>query len=311
MNTDQLVQHIQQELDSVPPAHGSFDTVQTRGRRRRAIRRFGVAIAGAAGVIVAGIVSLSLLIPGLPRVEPPQAPGEPSEMLIDGEMRVLVTGPIGEVDSFDGTFTVYAGVAGPQASFDLEDLGVEQPFEEGVPTWDWSTSAGDVPLVYLGDVNGRSVFLHTNGTIGRLERILAWFRGETIGSHICLSYGVTDTIGGQGFCGGGWSGEDGHVVDGFLIKDGVGPAGDIVTWVGVPEGTAAVTLELSDGRRMWQRPVSDVAFFDLDGSYSGEMTLIALDTEGHILNQQERPILSPSQDLIEEEQRLPTPPAQP
>jgi hypothetical protein len=77
---------------------------------------------------------------------------------------------------------------------DIDIGGLEQPLVLAQPKWDESTWAGEVPLVYIGDRSGRSVFVHTNGTIGFLDRLLA---AGDIGDHFCMTIGdTTSPVGG-------------------------------------------------------------------------------------------------------------------
>lgn len=51
---------------------------------------------------------------------------------------------------------MYYGAAAPiDPDFEIE--GVEQPLERGEPRWDETSFPGEVTVVYVGDVNDRSV----------------------------------------------------------------------------------------------------------------------------------------------------------
>jgi hypothetical protein len=207
--------------------------------------------------------------------------------LIDGTVTLPIEGPIGTVETRTRTLTVYHGLAGPAPAFDPTGLGEEQPLALAQPHWDQS-DPGPVPVVYIGDVNGRSVFVHTNGGISWLDRAEAWLQNSEIGPHICLTVGDSETVGGGGFCGDPIQESVGMIVEGSLVKNGpAGPLGDFITWIDTPEGTSVVAMELEDGRRWWQRPMGETAFFDFQGIYSGRITMTALDAQGETLYQRE------------------------
>lgn len=198
------------------------------------------------------------------------------ELLIDGDVILSVEPDVDHVESFGGTLTVYHGAAAP-GTLGFEVAGVEQPLVQGKPNWDENNFAGDVPIVYVGDVNGRSVFVHTNGTIGWFERLEANLRGSQIGDHICMSVGSYDGVnGGVGFCGTGTS----H--SGRFIKN---VAGELqiswATWIDLPVDTTVALAQVDGQAVLWQRPRGNTVFFDLDDTQGDELRLVALDAEGN------------------------------
>lgn len=195
---------------------------------------------------------------------------------IDGEVFLPVETGAEYVATRSGTLAVYLG--SPAPPFDHPDPpGEEQPLVQARPDWDDATWAGNVPVVYVGDVNGRAVFVHTNGTIGWIEHVsAAWFSGSEFGDQICLSVGNYDSVGGGiGFCGGG------TVSGGRFVRNGVGDMDQAwVTWVDVPLGTSVVSVSMDGEVVAWQRPLGETVFFVLGPPPSQDVLLTALDQHG-------------------------------
>lgn len=282
MKIEAIVDHFDNEMASVPEASGSLATVHRRARRRRIVSGM---TSGATALLVI-LVVVSLLFPSLPRIARADGPDAPTRLLIDGDVEILVTdNPIAEVENVARSLTVYGGLEAPAADFDLAELGQEQPLVQEEPRWDPTTDPGDVPVVYVGDVAGRAVFLHTNGAISLFDRILHEIAdGQPFGPHLCLTVGDTSLTGGGGFCTGPGSTPEQRSTSGFLTQDGL-HVGDFVTWFGLPSGTAVVTLEFDTGDVLWQRPYGDTVLFDLGGVRPGPTKLIALSTEGEVLHE--------------------------
>ncbi len=201
------------------------------------------------------------------------------ELLIDGDVVLPVEGESGTIDTRAGTLYVLMGSPSPRPEFDLALDGMEQPLVAGIPSWDPAVSVGDVPVVYIGDVNGRSVLFHTNGTISVLDRLTASLTGDSIGVHICLTSGSYDSaIGGVGFCGGGTSSA------GLFVRNGPGPLDTgWATWIDVPAGTSIVTASVDGEGGLWQRPIAETVFFDLGELSAGQVTLTAISADGEVL----------------------------
>lgn len=198
------------------------------------------------------------------------------QLLIDGEVILPVEADVGRVDSFGGTVTVYHGAAAPEVPA-LDLAGTEQPLVQDQPKWDENNYAGDVPVVYVGDVNDRSVFVHTIGTIGWFERMQARLGGGEIGVHICMSAGSYEGVnGGVGFCG------DGAGLSGHFIKNGPGELETSwASWIDLPEGTSAVQAVVDGEPFLWQRPRGETVFFDLGETRGEELVLVAVDADGN------------------------------
>ncbi|MEX2423605.1 MAG: hypothetical protein WD990_06475, partial [Acidimicrobiia bacterium] len=187
MTDELLTRHFDDEMAAVPAASGSLHMVKRRVRRRRV--RHGLVSAGSTLVVV--LLAVSLMVPALPRIAAADGPDSPTRLLIDGNVEVLVTDePIARVETMSRTLEVYGGLAAPRADFDVTRLGIEQPLEQLRPMFDPTVDPEDVPVVYIGDVTGRSVFLHTNGWISWFDRL----RGA--GPHLCLTVGDSSTVGG-------------------------------------------------------------------------------------------------------------------
>lgn len=282
MSEDLLVRHLEDEMSAVPAAYGSLGKVRRKSHRRRLRRR--VVSTGTTFVVL--LAALSLVVPTLPRIASADGPGMPTRLLIDGDVEIPVTDePIAEVENSRRTLTVYGGLPAPEPDFDASDLGIEQPLIQNEPKWG-NSDPGDVPVVYVGDVDDRSVFLHTNGGISLIDRLLVWMQGSEIGPHLCVSMGDSETVGGGGFCTGPGDTPEGRSTSGAIrlnnVPAGEGLLGYYVTWFALPEGTAIVTLELDHGRRLWQKPYGEMAFFDV-GDYVGPTTLTAIDATGSVL----------------------------
>lgn len=282
MNIETLTQHFDDELDAVPAATGALTYVHRRVKRRRAARW----IASASMTMLVVLVVVSMLVPSLPRIAAADGPDTPTRLLIDGDVEVLITDePIGTVENVERTLTVYGGLKAPEADFDLSALGIEQALIQSEPAWDPTTDPGDVPVVYIGDVAGRSVFLHTNGAISVFDRILHEITdGQSFGPHLCMTVGDTADNGGAGFCTGPGSTQDERSTSGVLTADGE-HFGDFLTWFGLPANTAVVVLEHESGESLWQIPYGETVLFDLDGPRPGTFILKALDPSGEILHE--------------------------
>jgi len=290
MTEELLSRHFEDEMAAVPAAAGSLNLVKGKDRRRRV--RHGLVSVGTTMVVI--VVAVSLLVPTLPRIAAAEAPDVPTRLLIDGNVEVPVTDePIAKVETRSRTLTVYGGLAAPEANFDLTGLGVEQPLEQLEPSFDPSVDPEDVPVVYIGDVAGRSVFLHTNGWVNWLDRL----RGA--GPHLCMTVGDSSTLGGGGFCAGPGDSPEGLSTSGSLHADDEGFVGSYVTWFALPSGTAVVSLDLDDGRSFWQRPFGETVLFDV-GDYVGPVTLTAIGPEGEILYEVGFDVHEPGPDFGEE-----------
>lgn len=282
MIMETLSEHFEDEMASIPAASGSLQLVRRRARRRRVTR----AVASGATTLVVLVVVVSLLVPSLPRIATADGPGAPTRLLIDGDVEIPVTDePIASVENVARALTVYGGLPAPAAAFDLSSLGTEQELSQNDPAWDPTTDPGDVPVVYIGDVAGRSVFLHTNGAISTFDRVLhEIIDGQSFGPHLCISVGDTAVTGGGGFCTGPASIPEGRSTSGFLTVNGV-YIGDYVTWFGLPADTAVVVIEFEDGEALWQIPSGETVLFDLGGPRPGTTSLKAIDPDGQVLYQ--------------------------
>ncbi|MEX1005442.1 MAG: hypothetical protein WD156_08740 [Acidimicrobiia bacterium] len=272
--TDELLsRHFCDEMAAVPAASGSLHMVKRRIRRRRV--RHGLVSAGTTLVVV--LLAVSLMVPALPRIAAADGPDSPTRLLIDGNVEIPVTDePIAQVGTMFRILSVYGGHAAPRPNFELTGLGVEQRLEQREPLFDPTVDPGDVPVVYIGDVAGRSVFLHTNGSVNWFDRL----RGA--GPHLCLTVGNSSTLGGGGFCTSPADIPEGRSTSGRLHADDEGFVGSYVTWLALPGGTAVVSLDLDDGRSLWQRPFGATVLFDV-GDYVGPVTLTAIGSEGETL----------------------------
>lgn len=200
------------------------------------------------------------------------------EITIDGEVVLPVVGEPAEMEVRGEGLPLLFGAPAPRLDFDLDVGGVEQPLVVARPKWDQSTWAGNVPLVYIGDRSGRSIFVHTNGTIGFLDRLLA---GGNLGAHICMTIGdTTTTAGGAGFCSSAATATGGTLHDNTR---GVPVGSWWATWIDVPDGTALVTLSIGGEAAAWQRPAGQTAFFDLAMPPAGEIVMTAVGTGGEEL----------------------------
>lgn len=202
---------------------------------------------------------------------------EDGELLVDADVALPIASEWGRMKARSGAFTVLVGAEGPPPAFDVADLeGAEQPLLMGTPVWNPNLWAGDVPVVYVGDIDDRSVFVHTNGTISPIDRLTAAFEGSTIGPHICLTVGSYDAAtGGVGLCGGGTTS------GGPFIKNGPGELNaGWASWIDVPTGTSVVTATLEGTVVLWQRPIGETVFFDLGKIPEGPVTLTAISAAG-------------------------------
>lgn len=199
---------------------------------------------------------------------------EGGEFIIDGDVVVPVMADLGRPGG--APVRILAGAPAPSLKVALELSGAEQVLVQDTPRWDQATNPGNVTAVFVGSVNGRSVFLHTN-PIGLIERVQAQIEGATFGDHICMTIGDSNSsIGGSGFCSGAATSVGGRYHDNSA---GVS-FGSWVTWIDVPEGTAVVTLTV-DGREVaWQTPVADTVFFDIGEPPSQPVTLVAMGVDG-------------------------------
>lgn len=207
------------------------------------------------------------------------------EITIDGEVTLPVAGDPGGIEVRGSRLPLFAGAPAPQLEADIDIGGVEQPLVLAQPKWDQSAWAGEVPLVYIGDRSGRSVFVHTNGTIGFLDRLLA---AGDIGEHICMTIGdATAPVGGAGFCSSAAGSHGGTLHDNTA---GAPVEGWWVTWIDVPDGTAVVTLSVAGEAVAWQRPVAQTAFFDGMESPTGRVEMTAIGVGGEELATRTLPI---------------------
>lgn len=292
MNNETLARHFDDEMEAVPSASGSLSYVKRKVRRQR-VRR-GLVSIGTTLIVI--LIAVSVFIPALPRIAAAEGPDAPTRLLIDGDVEVPVTDePIAEVETISRTLTVYGGLAGPEPDFDTTGLGVEQPLEQSEPLFDPRIDPEDVPVVYIGDVAGRSVFLHTNGWISWFDRL----RG--VGPHLCITVGDSVTTGGGGFCTGPGDTPETRSTSNHLHVDGDGFVGSYVTWFALPSGTAVVVLDLDDGRSFWQRPFGESVLFDV-GDYAGPVTLTAKGSQGDDLYELNFEVHEPTDPTYGEDQ---------
>lgn len=267
---ERIVNEIRHEQHLVPPGRpGPMP-------HDRPIWRRSIAIAALLAVLVGAGLTLNRWTAGPDQVANSLERGE---ILIDGEVSLPVSGHWGTIDVRGRSLDVLTGAAGPAPDLELELAGEEQPFVSATPDWDPSIWAGDVPLVYMGDVNERPVFVHTNGTIGVFDRLSAALSGDQLGEHICMTVGsYDDPAGGVGFCG------SGTATAGPFIKNGVGPLGiGWATWIDLPEGTSVVTASIDGEISLWQRAAGETAFFDFGEIPEGQVTLTAISPNGEVL----------------------------
>ncbi len=275
MTSELLSRHLDDEMAAVPAASGSLKAVKRKVRHRRVQQ----SLISLGTTLVVVLVAVSLMVPALPRIAAAEGPETPTRLLIDGDVEVPITDdPIAEVETLSRTLTVYGGLPAPEASFDMMALGAEQRLEQVAPLFDPRVDPEDVPVVYIGDVGGRSVFLHTNGWVSWFDRL----RG--VGPHLCITVGDSSTTGGGGFCTGPGDTPEGRSTSGGLHVDGSegGFVGSYVTWFALPTGTTVVVLDLDDGRSFWQRPFGETVLFEV-GEYVGPVALRAFDTQGEAL----------------------------
>lgn len=207
------------------------------------------------------------------------------QIVIDGQVTLPIAGGLGTLDARGHRLEVVAGLPAPPLAMDLDLDGSEQPLVAAAPSWDQNAWAGDVTLVYIGDRSGRSIFVHTNGTIGFFDRL---FAAGDIGDHICMSIGDSNSpSGGAGFCSSAASSHGGRFHD-----NSAGAPVDAwwVTWIDVPSGTAIVTADVAGEPLAWQAPVGETAFFDLTEPPTGMVTLTAIGVDGTELGSQKVPV---------------------
>lgn len=277
---ERIVNELKAERDRVPVATpGPVPTPQSRWPRYLGVVAAVVLVVGL-GWVVSRVAQ---------RGDAVAAAVDAGELVIDGGVVVPILGELGSVGSSRGTLAVVAGGPAPGLEVDLDFDGVEQPLVQGSPRWDESSWPGDVPVVYIGSLNGRSVFVHTNGTIGLIERLRASLSGHPLGEHICMTIGDSHSdLGGAGFCG-----SPGPVSLGGRYHDNRqdgGPVGAWATWIDVPEGTALVTLTVDEESLVWQRPVADTSFFDIGRPPTEPVIMTAVGVDGSKLGSEVVPV---------------------
>lgn len=287
-NLEELQSQLLDELAAVPTASGSLNTVTRRGRKRKAVRRTISTFAGI-GVAVAAIAVSTMLMPAYPRVEPAASPDGPVLVRIDEVFALPAGQPIERIEAHEGTFTALAGYPAAEPTFPTDQLGIEQPILRSMPRFESNAPPPPEPTIYVGDVNGRSVFVHSTGwpIFDRfIDRIFNTGRAD----HICITVGDEDTIGGDHFCSGGLGDAEFTPIYGSFFQSDRGYLGQSVTWLNLPQETSVVAIELDDGRKYWQQAVSQVSFFDLEGQFEGEVKMSALDATGTTLQERVVPV---------------------
>lgn len=278
MNTleERIVDELQAERDLVPTARpGTMP--EAPGRWPRYV---GVAVA----LMVVGLGASTVIQRG--RADQALAAVKAGEIVIDASVVLPVDGEVGTVESQGGTLTVIAGSPAPPMAVDLDVEGTEQPLLALAPIWDEPIWPGDVPVVYIGTVGGRSVFVHGNGTLGLLTQVKVDLGLQPRTEHVCITVGdstprdgTIDPIGAAGFC----AGSDQLTFGGQFDSERGMEDGWWTTWIDVPPGTALVTLAIDDEGFAWQRPVAETVFFELDERPNGPVTLTAIGVDGQEL----------------------------
>ena len=239
-----------------------------RGRRRRFTIRMATA-ASVAAVVVLAVGVIAWLRP----VERPVASGtDPIMLELPGGFTVDV-GP--ESVESEGAI-VYVGLPGPEPLFDTASLGTDISLSPRLAS-DLIVPPSGNPLernalhaaamVYLGDINGAQIALSVSdgGFLG--------LGGESM----CAFWGNGTPITGGGDCSISEGPKTGTTTD--------PPIGGWLVWTQLPEDTAAVHVELSDGTDYWQQPVARTVFLNVPGGRSLEgAALSALDADGNVID---------------------------
>lgn len=254
--------YIQNVLAGVPDFSGDFDSVLSRGIRRRRLVKAGLAGKTLAALLV--VMSPLLLTIGGVNTQDADA-GSGSQTTIRLHPNFAVAVEVSPAHS-EGA-VVYLGLLADDPIFDLSAFGKEVAILRRnardliVPPskLPWERNALRTSrLVYIGDV-------------GNAQLALNVFGGE-----LCMFFGNGTKVTGGGYCGVvdtpevGWSTDPAQ--EGWLI------------WSKLPEETAVVRIELENGSLYWQRPVARTVFFavaprrDLLGARA-----IAFDAKGTVL----------------------------
>jgi hypothetical protein len=253
MSQQDLVDAVRAEVESVPARSGDLESVIRKGKTRRRVFQIGSWSLA---------VAMSAVIFGIPLMINPS----PSSFASDGSLELLpgfdvpVTGtPIESSGAL-----IYAAEPGPATSpvVDVAQFGTEVTISPADPQ-DFVVPISDNPgnalqadrVVYLGDLGAAQLALH------RFDDQLMVYLGN-----------------GTQVAGGGIS----VTCDGLAGGDFVDPAvGRWLAWTRLPEATAMVAAETSDGERYWQRPIGRTVVFILpDGTTVDPSTLSALNAEG-------------------------------
>lgn len=254
--------YIQNVLAGVPDFSGDFDSVLSRGIRRRRLVKAGLAGKTLAALLV--VMSPLLLTIGGVNTQDADA-GSGSQTTIRLHPNFAVAVEVSPAHS-EGA-VVYLGLLADDPIFDLSAFGKEVAILRRnardliVPPskLPWERNALRTSrLVYIGDV-------------GNAQLALNVFGGE-----LCMFFVNGTKVTGGGYCGVvdtpevGWSTDPAQ--EGWLI------------WSKLPEETAVVRIELENGSLYWQRPVARTVFFavaprrDLLGARA-----IAFDAKGTVL----------------------------
>lgn len=245
------------------------------------MNRYWLAAVGIlAGIALTVLVATTLI--SEPATYRPASGTEAARVSLGGLVSLPVDGSVTVTDSRGETKTAHRALPGPEPAFDPTGLGEEMAFTAGEPRWPVThrldTTAG---LMYIGDVSEHSVFTYAIGT-GVVRRILEWARGDSgnVGAPAVAVGG--DRVAGGGTLRPAGAEATGMLSIGILQSTGGGGSSNYVAWVGIPEATAVVALELDDGAALWQRPFGESAFFDV-GDYRGDFVFTALSSAGEVL----------------------------
>lgn len=238
---------------------------------RRGIGKLGLVLAVLATVVIA-----------FWRVAGSGLPGGASIgiLAIDGVLEVPVSGHPSRMRAPDGDHDLHFG---SESVVSLGDPGgLELPLAQETAMWDGTVDIGSSPLVYLGDVDGRSVFLHESGSVGWLDRLRDTMSGVPSAHQICLTVGSFRLdAGGVSFCTNSMPFARTGRFDSVEERREMG---FWASWVGVPVDTSAVTLSVGSGSLVWQSPVSRSTFFVLPVPPTDPVTLTALNSQGDVLS---------------------------
>jgi len=235
------------EAAGAPQRGGSLQAVVTEGRRRG--RRVRATYFVGAALVVAALIGVPVALLDDGPGEVVDAAGQ--QLVIDGE-----TFPVGVLLDSPGGSPIFASILGPELQFDAQSLGVEAPFQVESPE-----------LVDADRIEGPAAYIGTVGTVGEnSDGIPVTLFGARSGEELsgkCLAVAFP-------------GGERPY----YTCTDWEGVANPS-WWIGVPEGTAVVSLEVNGASVAWQRPRSRVVLIPYEVPEAvSSMRLVALDESG-------------------------------